>query len=79
MISFPFELIDDGTGSDKPGYLATCRCGGDVFYVFILAEHATNNPHYHIQCAQCEQSHCTGGFCAPIAPSPNNADQELHT
>ena len=60
-LNYPVEEIEDGTGVQTVAYLATCDCQMEatVFYVF----QAEGRDHFHIQCAQCEQSYCLIGHC----------------
>jgi hypothetical protein len=73
-LTFPVELIDDGTGTEFETPQATCACsnvdpetdegiGSDAFYVFW--DHRHNPPHLHIQCFDCEQSYCPYNQCVP--------------
>ena len=41
-------------------HAALCGCESDVFYLFQIV----GQTHFHIQCAQCEQSYCPFGVCA---------------
>lgn len=71
QLSFPLEIIDDGTGLDKQAHQAKCYCSNldpdadgphasDVFYCFWGA-----CGHLHIQCYDCNQSYCPYQQCVP--------------
>lgn len=73
-ITFPPELIDDGSGIEFNAPLATCLCsnvdpetdeglGSDVFHAFW--DQRFSPPHFHIQCYDCEQTYCPYNQCVP--------------
>lgn len=73
-LSFPVELIDDGTGLEFDSPIATCLCsnvdpevdegtGSDAFHVFF--DTRFNPAHLHIQCYDCNQTYCPYQQCVP--------------
>lgn len=73
-LSFPLELIDDGTGVEFQSPLVTCECsnvdpetdegmGSDTFHIFF--DQRFNPPHLHIQCYDCSQTYCLYNQCVP--------------
>jgi hypothetical protein len=74
ILTFPVEVIDDGTGIELEAHQAMCKCSNvdptidegirsDAFYVFW--EPRFTPPHLHIQCFDCEQTYCPYGQCVP--------------
>lgn len=55
-----------------PAHAAYCSCESDVFYLFQIV----GQNHFHMQCAQCDQSYCPFGMCAimPIQEEPDEQD-----
>ncbi len=75
MFSMKPQEIDDGSGTDKQGFLLECPCGGDIFHLFVLQGMSC----LHYQCAQCETTICGNNTCPPIIPgAPNERPQGLH-
>lgn len=73
-LTYPVEVIDDGTGLRFYAHSAVCQCsnidpdydegmGSEAFLVFWDPRH--NPPHLHLQCFDCKQSYCPYGLCVP--------------
>lgn len=68
---FQNKMVNTDSGQ-FPAHAAHCTCESDVFYVFQIV----GQNHYHLQCAQCDQSYCPFGMCVipPIQEEPDEPD-----
>lgn len=73
-LTFPLDQITENGGPEVAAYVATCSCsaGSDVFTVFQVV----GSNHFHIECAQCENTHCPFGACdlQPTSKEDSNHD-----